>query len=81
MPDEDGYGLTKKIIAWEISQGLPPIRAIALTVYARDEDSHWAISNGFQRHLSKPIEPHKLALAISQLAGKIATQELRRDLG
>lgn len=67
MPDEDGYGLIKQIRAWEVSQGLKSIPAIALTAYARDEDRHRAISNGFQMHLSKPIEPHKLALAITQL--------------
>ncbi len=72
MPDEDGYKLIKKIRDWEISQGLKPIGAIALTAYARDEDRHKAISNGFQMHLSKPIEPHKLALAVSQLASNIA---------
>ena len=72
MPDEDGYKLIKKIRDWEISQGLKPIGAIALTAYARDEDRQRAISNGFQMHLSKPIEPHKLALAISELASNIA---------
>ena len=72
MPDEDGYKLIKKIRDWEISQGLKPIGAIALTAYARDEDRQRAISNGFQMHLSKPIEPHKLALAVSQLASNIA---------
>ena len=72
MPDEDGYKLIKKIRDWEISQGLKPIGAIALTAYARDEDRQRAIANGFQMHLSKPIEPHKLALAISELASNIA---------
>lgn len=69
MPDEDGYKLIKKIRDWEVKQGLKPIGAIALTAYARDEDCQRAISHGFQMHLSKPIEPHKLALAISQLTG------------
>jgi PAS domain S-box-containing protein len=68
MPDKDGYELIKQIRAWEVGQGRSPIPAIALTAYARDEDSQRAISYGFQRHLSKPIEPHKLAIAISQLA-------------
>jgi PAS domain S-box-containing protein len=72
MPDEDGYKLIKKIRDWEMSQGLKPIGAIALTAYARDEDRQRAISNGFQMHLSKPIEPHKLALAVSQLASNSA---------
>lgn len=70
MPDEDGYGLIKQIRAWEVNQGLKSIPAIALTAYARDEDRHRAIGAGFQMHLSKPIEPNKLALAISQLATK-----------
>ncbi|MBW4665154.1 MAG: response regulator [Chroococcus sp. CMT-3BRIN-NPC107] len=68
MPNEDGYELIKKIRDWEISQKLAPIGAIALTAYAREEDRQRAITSGFQMHLSKPIEPYKLALAISQLA-------------
>ncbi len=68
MPDADGYRLIKQIRAWEVSQGLKLIPAIALTAYARDEDRHRALGAGFQMHLSKPIEPNKLALAISQLA-------------
>lgn len=70
MPDENGYELIAKIRAWEVSQGLKLIPAIALTAYARDEDRQRALSNGFQMHLSKPIEPQNLALAISQLTGR-----------
>ncbi len=72
MPEMDGYQLIEQIRAWENGQGLTPILAIALTAYARDEDRQRAIACGFQMHLSKPIEPHKLALAISQLAGATA---------
>ncbi len=70
MPDENGYELIAKIRAWEVRQGLKLIPAIALTAYARDEDRQRALSNGFQMHLSKPIEPQNLALAISQLTGR-----------
>ncbi|GAA6619355.1 hypothetical protein NUACC26_051680 [Scytonema sp. NUACC26] len=66
MPGEDGYTLIRKI------RELPPeqrgrIPAIALTAYAKDEDRDKALAAGFQKHLSKPIDPTELASAIASL--------------
>ncbi|HEY8186434.1 MAG TPA: ATP-binding protein [Pyrinomonadaceae bacterium] len=53
MPGEDGYELIRKVIAMEM---VPPIPAIAITAYAKQEDKERALAAGFQRYLSKPVE-------------------------
>jgi PAS domain S-box-containing protein len=67
MPEVNGYTLIQQIRA------LPPetggdIPAIALTAYAREEDYQQAITSGYQRHVSKPLEPEKLVQAVIMLA-------------
>jgi PAS domain S-box-containing protein len=66
MPGEDGYDLIRQVRA------LPPtaggqLPAIALTAYARDSDREKSLSAGFQKHVSKPVEPGELAVVISNL--------------
>jgi CheY-like chemotaxis protein len=68
MPLEDGYLLIQKIRASEKGSGrFTP--AIALTAYARREDKEQAIRNGFQRHLTKPVQPAELLRSVAALAG------------
>jgi PAS domain S-box-containing protein len=64
MPELDGYTLIRHIQALFARRGkyLP---AIALTAYARQEDAQRALQEGFQQHLSKPIEPARLIQAIA----------------
>ncbi|GAA6620465.1 response regulator [Scytonema sp. NUACC26] len=66
MPLEDGYSLIGKVRQLTAEQG-GQIPAIALTAYARDEDRVQAVSAGFQIHLSKPVEPDELAMAVANL--------------
>ena len=71
MPEEDGYSLMRKIRA------MPPDRggqtpAVALTAYARREDVQRAFAAGFQLHVSKPIEPDRLATVVANLGGRSA---------
>ncbi|WOD40214.1 PAS domain-containing protein [Nodosilinea sp. E11] len=66
MPHLDGYGLMRQIRALPVEQG-GQVKAIALTAYVRDEDAQKALDSGFQRHLSKPIEPETVVLAIADL--------------
>lgn len=61
MPEMDGYRLIQQIRA--MPQG-KRILAIALTAYAGEINAQQAIAAGFQRHLSKPIEPELLIGAI-----------------
>ncbi|OUL27274.1 hypothetical protein BV378_11655 [Nostoc sp. RF31YmG] len=64
MPEMDGYMLMRQIRAME--QG-KPIPAVALTAYAGEIDRHQALLAGFQKHISKPIEPEVLVQTIISL--------------
>ncbi|MBE9206248.1 PAS domain S-box protein [Nostoc sp. LEGE 06077] len=66
MPGEDGYSLIRRIRKLAADQG-GKIPAIALTAYAKNEDSQQALAAGFQKHLAKPIEPSQLAITIASL--------------
>ncbi|MEG4805537.1 MULTISPECIES: PAS domain S-box protein [unclassified Microcoleus] len=69
MPDMDGYMLLRQIRALPPSLG-GKIPAIALTAYAGDFNQQQALKAGFQRHLTKPIEPDELIGAIASVLGK-----------
>ncbi|MFL6216147.1 MAG: ATP-binding protein [Blastocatellia bacterium] len=67
MPGEDGFTFIQKVrrLAPEEGGNIP---AAALTAYARDEDSERAHSAGYQVHISKPVDPAKLAAVVAGLA-------------
>jgi len=67
MPGEDGYALINKVRDLPAERG-GQVPAIALTAYARDEDQRRAINEGFQLHLSKPVEPVVVASEIASMA-------------
>ncbi|MBE9049206.1 GAF domain-containing protein [Nostocales cyanobacterium LEGE 11386] len=69
MPEMDGYMLIQQV------RDLPPeqggqIPAIALTAYAGDFNEKQALAAGFQRHVTKPVEPNELVKAIVTLLNK-----------
>jgi signal transduction histidine kinase len=69
MPDVNGYSLIRRV------RSLPGDRggrtpAIALTAYARPEDGERAFAAGFQAHVTKPIDPDRLAAVVANLAGR-----------
>jgi signal transduction histidine kinase/CheY-like chemotaxis protein len=67
MPEEDGYGLMRRIRALKQEEGgLTP--AAALTAYAAAEDRMRALSAGFQIHVPKPVQPAELAAVVASLA-------------
>lgn len=68
MPDMDGYTLIRQIRKQSPDQG-GEIPAIALTAYAGEIDQQQALAAGFQRHISKPIEPELLIEAILTILG------------
>jgi PAS domain S-box-containing protein len=78
MPEMDGYELIAKVRALEPKQG-SQIPAVALTAHAGSEDRNRSLSAGFQKHLSKPVEPAELAAVVAHLAGRSGTQ--RADAG
>ena len=66
MPEMDGYMLIRSIRSLPHAQG-GEIPAIALTAYAGETDNRQILMAGFQKHITKPLEPLELAKAIVQL--------------
>jgi signal transduction histidine kinase/CheY-like chemotaxis protein len=66
MPGMDGYMLIRQIRSLPPEQG-GEISAIALTAYAGEINRAKILQAGFQKHLTKPIEPAKLATVIASL--------------
>lgn len=66
MPEMDGYTLIQKVRALPPTQG-GQVPAIALTAHAREDDYQRALSSGFQRHITKPLEPERLVQAVVTL--------------
>lgn len=65
MPERDGYDLLRNLRDLPQTRDIP---AIALTAYARQEDRVRALSEGFQAHLAKPVEPNELITVIDHVA-------------
>ncbi|MEH2330276.1 PAS domain S-box protein [Nostoc sp.] len=68
MPLMDGYMLLREVRKLPPEQG-GQIPAIALTAYAGEINYNQAMAAGFQKHLSKPVDPVDLATAIVSLIG------------
>jgi len=68
MPEEDGYSFIRRVRALT-NESKAAIPAVALTAFARNEDRTRALLEGFNLHLTKPVEPAELLLALADLAG------------
>jgi signal transduction histidine kinase len=68
MPDEDGLAFIRRV------RSLPSARipAVAVTAYASAEDRTRALVAGFDRHVTKPIEPGEIVGLVETLAPKRA---------
>jgi signal transduction histidine kinase/CheY-like chemotaxis protein len=68
MPAEDGYALIRgiRMLPDPTKRDIP---AIALTAFARNEDRTRALVEGFNLHMSKPVEPAALVNAVRELVG------------
>jgi len=78
MPDGDGFDLLARVRALPDDRcGAMP--AIAMTGYARAEDSDRAIQAGYQAHLAKPLDPRDFLVAVEGLLRRqpVAAQEGR----
>lgn len=67
MADEDGYSFIRRLRA---DGSRTP--AVALTAYASPQDARRALDAGFQRHITKPVEPLLLVRVIASLAENAA---------
>ena len=64
MPETDGYEFLRRLRERTTEQGgLVP--ALALTAFARIEDTRRALASGYQGHLAKPVGPRELAETIA----------------
>lgn len=63
---EDGYSLVDKVKVFEIMYGVR-IPVIALTVYARPGDRIQALTAGFCRYLTKPLDIDELVTTVAQI--------------
>jgi len=80
MPDEDGYTVLKKARALEAARGAADqIPAIALTAFGRSEDRLRALQEGFQMHVTKPVEPAELAVVIASVTTRRAWERERKE--
>ena len=73
MPEQDGYGLIRQIRQLPVDGG-GELPAIALSAYARAEDSARALAAGFQSHLAKPVDPSELLAARSPISPRSMTK-------
>ena len=79
MPGTDGYALIRRVRALEAERGLGRLPAVALTAYARVEDRTRALAAGFQRYISKPLEPAELLAVLASLTEEFEKAELVSD--
>src|SRR5262249_6400534 len=62
MPGEDGFQLMRRIRR----QGMK-IPAVAVTAFARGEDTVRTLDAGFSKHLPKPVNPNELCSAVAEV--------------
>jgi signal transduction histidine kinase/ActR/RegA family two-component response regulator len=77
MPEEDGYGLIRRLRAIK-KNGIGSIPAAALTAYARAEDRKQTLQAGFQMHLTKPVDRVALIEAVASLGRRAAQAAVDR---
>jgi PAS domain S-box-containing protein len=65
LADRDGYDLIRAVRRLPGQRGGVP--AIALSAFARESDRRDALRAGYDRHLSKPVEPRLLRSAVAEL--------------
>ena len=70
MPGRDGYSLMREIRSTDPAH-MPRV-TIALSAYAASQDHHRSIEAGFQRHLTKPVDPVVLVETLRELVDATA---------
>jgi CheY-like chemotaxis protein len=72
LPETDGYKLIREVRTQNGQNG-KTVPAIALTAYARTQDSIRAIAAGYNTHIAKPVETHELVTVVKCLTGRLGT--------
>jgi PAS domain S-box-containing protein len=71
MPDENGYGLIRKLRSAEREHGQRRLPAIALTAYVSNADRDQVLAAGFDLHLAKPVAISDLIRAVDRVSQAI----------
>jgi CheY-like chemotaxis protein len=66
MPGQDGFDFMRQLRE-RYPEKAGELPAVALTAHASPNDAAMALAAGFQRHLTKPVEPAELVTTIAQL--------------
>jgi CheY-like chemotaxis protein len=78
MPDEDGFTVLARVRELERNKGCrSPIPAIAVTAFTEISRAR-VMERGFLDHVSKPIDPVKLAVSIRRVA-RLAREKQRES--
>jgi signal transduction histidine kinase len=65
MPEKDGYEFVRELRQHPLGKKVP---VVALTAFARPEDRLRSRQAGYDKHLSKPVDPQELLTLIGELA-------------
>jgi len=68
MPRMNGYRLAERLRADTRFDG---ITLAAMTGYGRDQDRRKALENGFDHHLTKPVDINELRQLLSSVASDL----------
>jgi PAS domain S-box-containing protein len=66
MPEKDGFELMR-LLKSRTNDSKSPVPTIALTAYAREQDSRRVLSAGFSAYLPKPVEPATLIETVIEI--------------
>jgi PAS domain S-box-containing protein len=66
MPDRDGFELIRRVRERPADRG-GHVPAVAITAYARPEDSERSLSSGYQMHVTKPVDMDELLATVASL--------------
>ena len=66
MPDRDGFDLIRLVRERPADRG-GHVPAVAITAYARPEDSERSLTSGYQMHVTKPVDMDELIATVASL--------------
>ena len=67
LPGLNGYEIARRVRGQERDEGGPPMTLVALTGWGSDDDKARAAEAGFDRHLTKPVDPHEVEALLGAL--------------
>nr|WP_242634336.1 response regulator [Marinobacter salicampi] len=70
MPRVDGFEATRRLRAWEIEEGRPPVPVVALTASAMEKDEEKSRKAGMNAFVAKPVNLEMLRAVLEQFCEK-----------